>query len=109
MRKILAVALVVLFAGCDTPPEAKQQIMSKHAEFYVFTQRMHDPDPANRPTPAQMQMMIETATKDVESLDRIVNGWKPDDAMKSVDFKGTVSKEILEKYEKKNTKSEREY
>jgi hypothetical protein len=88
----VAVLLVFGIGGCDAPEAAKELIQAKHVELYVFLQRMNNPDPAQRPTQQQMADVITAFAKDTESLDILVNNWKPDSGMSQVDLNGKVSK-----------------
>lgn len=67
----------VLFLGCNKK-EIGQLIAGKHAQSYVFIQRMNDQDITKRPTNEEMTIFINAAGKDYESLDIYFNNWKPD-------------------------------
>lgn len=90
MRKLLLVIPLVFLVGCarSVSPGTADGIRNKHAESYVFAQRLNDADPQKRPTEAQKDMFIKSAAKDYESFDREVNNWKPTSGMKSLDLNG---------------------
>lgn len=91
MRKLLFVLpALVLLTGCPrhVSPETADEIRNKHAESYVFAQRLNDQDPQKRPTDAQKDLFIKAAAKDYESLDREVNHWQPSSGIKAIDMNG---------------------
>ena len=90
MRKIIILALLCM-TGCVSR-ETKDLIRSKHAESYVLSGRINDTDPKNDPTPEQLKQFTTATTKDWESLDRIINNWKPSSGMQSQDLNGNISK-----------------
>lgn len=73
--------------GCVSR-EARDQVRNKHAEYFVISQRLTDNDPANDPTPEELKELTKSAAKDWESMDRIINNWKPKDSggIKTIDL-----------------------
>ena len=90
MKKLIFIVPILLFSGCarQVSPETAEEIRNKHAESYVFAQRLNDTDPQKRPNDAQKDMFIKAAAKDYESLDREVNNWQPSSGMKTLDLNG---------------------
>lgn len=91
MKKFAAVALVLLLVTGCTPRSGKDQVRNKHAQLYVWVQRINDPDEKKHPTPAQNEDMLRSCLKDFESLDRMMNNWKPASEMPAVDLNGKPS------------------
>lgn len=82
--------LAVLFiCGC-VPDSAKRLVQDKHAQLYVYTRRIDNIDPTKHPTPSQNEEMIKALSKDMESLDKILNNWKPNSTMKEADLDGNT-------------------
>lgn len=90
MRKLILIIPIILLSGCArrVSPETAEEIRNKHAESYVFAQRLNDQDQQKRPTDAQKDMFIKAAAKDYESFDREVNNWQPSSGMKTLDLNG---------------------
>jgi hypothetical protein len=89
MKKLITLGLLVCFlSGCCATREIRDQVRDKHAILYVYVQRMSDPDIAKRPTPGQNEQMIKLTLKDFESLDKVLNNWKPNSAIPEVDPSG---------------------
>lgn len=88
MKKILCLFVICLLAGCDAPQDAKTLVKDKHAQLYVFVQRINDKDESKHPTPAQMADMLRASLKDMESLDKLLNDWKKSGTMSEVDTNG---------------------
>lgn len=107
---VLAVFLVFGLGGCDAPPAAKELVQAKHVELYIFVQRINDPDPTKRPTPDQMKDVITAMAKDMESMDSLLNNWKPDSGMSRVDINGKVSdvQKMVDKLKSHKTIAEKE-
>jgi PBP1b-binding outer membrane lipoprotein LpoB len=77
MKKIGAILLLVFVAGCGTSKAVRVSVKDKHAQLYSYVKRMDDADPSNDPTPEQNKSMIRACALDFESLDKILNNWKP--------------------------------
>lgn len=82
-----------ILVGCDKK-EVKDLIRNKHAESYIFVQRVNNPDPSKRPSPQEMTAFINAAAKDYESMDIYINNWKPDPTMSAVDMNGNQVKKF---------------
>ena len=90
MRKVLIVLTIIALTGCRASREARDLVRQKHAETYVLAKRLNDPDPKNQPTNDQKDVILKITAKDWESMDRILNNWKPSNGMKSIDDEGKV-------------------
>lgn len=89
MRKLLfATILLFCVSGCDAPQEAKDLVRDKHAQLYVYVERLQSTDTSKRPTQEQTEQMIKALLKDMESLDKLLNNWKKDSSMKEVHVNG---------------------
>jgi hypothetical protein len=77
MKKILAILLLISVAGCGAPKVVRESIKDKHAQLYSYVKRMDDVDTKNDPTPEQNKEMVRACALDYESLDKILNNWKP--------------------------------
>jgi hypothetical protein len=77
MKKIGAILLLVFVAGCGAPKAVRDSIKDKHAQLYSYVKRIDDTEPKNDPTPEQNKEMIRACALDYESLDKILNNWKP--------------------------------
>jgi pectin methylesterase-like acyl-CoA thioesterase len=84
MKIILALSLLVL-TGCQSA-QMKSMVREKHAQVYVFVERMNDPN--RRPTEADKDIFIKATLRDYESYDMIINNWRPSPVMESVDADG---------------------
>jgi hypothetical protein len=89
MRKILILSLLFICAGCGVPRQAKDVVRNKHAQAYILANRINDDDPSNDPTYEQLKTMATSTAKDWESMDRLLNNWKPEE-IKSVDIDGKI-------------------
>lgn len=88
MRKLsVYIVLILSLSGCVSRP-AKVLVRDKHAQLHVWVQRINDPDPLKRPTPEQNEEMLRAVLKDMESLDRILNNWKPSSVMEEANLDG---------------------
>lgn len=87
--KYLALILLLLLSGCANQA-AKDIVRNKHAQSYVIAKRLNDEDPNNDPTHEQLKQFTKSTAKDWESMDRILNDWKPSGGMQSVDLEGKV-------------------
>jgi hypothetical protein len=95
MRKILIpILFIFILTGCNKE-EVKTLIRTKHAQAYVFIERLNNPDVTKRPTDAEKDEFIKACAKDYESLDRVINNWKSTggSAMKPVDVDGNKTNE----------------
>ena len=91
MKKILLFMICFSICGC-VPKEARDAIRSKHASTHVLRARLVDDDPKNDPTPKQMKSFMISTAKDWESMDRVINNWRPKEgSMKSTDLEGKVN------------------
>lgn len=97
MKKILLV-FIILLSGCDAPPAAKQIVRDKHAQMYVWVQRINSSDATKHPTPEQNAEMLRAVLKDMESLDKLINNWKKSPVMDETNLKGNDTTEILDRY-----------
>ncbi len=100
--KYFILIVVLLVSGCDAPPEAKSLVHDKHAQLYVWVQRIDSPNPAMRPTNEQNAEMIKAILKDFESLDKVINNWKKNSTIDEVDLHGNDATfdEIISRYSK---------
>lgn len=89
-RMIVILTMMFCMMGC-TSRETKDLIRSKHAQSYVLNRRINDTNPKNDPTLEQLKEFTTATSKDWESLDRIINNWKPTSGMQSQDLEGNVS------------------
>jgi hypothetical protein len=80
---------LTLLTSC-TPSTAKDIIRKKHAQSYVLSRRINDDNPNNDPTIEQLRSFATSTAKDWESLDRLINNWKPGVGMKSMDLEGKI-------------------
>lgn len=97
MKKILITLCFVFICSCDAPQQAKDIVRDKHAQFYVWMERVNNPDATKRPTQDQNEQMLRAVLKDYESLDKLLNNWKENTAMKEVQLQEL--KDVLKKYE----------
>ncbi len=81
-RFLMVVVLLVCIPGCKMPEEAKDLVKDKHAQLYVLSQRIDSTD--NKPTREQLEATVKALAKDMESLDKLINNWKPSTAMQEV-------------------------
>jgi hypothetical protein len=87
---------------------AKAVVRSKHAESYILARRINDKDPKNDPTPEQLKAFATATAKDWESMDRLLNNWKPsNETIQSMDLDGRIAEEIPARPESKPEKPER--
>lgn len=99
MRKIIACLVLVTLCGCGASRSVRNLVRDKHVQMYVYVQRLNDPDQTKRPTPEQNVEMIKLTLKDMESLDRILNNWKENATLSTIDLDGKP--EILEELHKR--------
>lgn len=88
MRRCL-ILLFLICAGCGAPRQARDIVRNKHAQSYILAQRINDDDPTNDPTLKQLKTFMTSTAKDWESMDRLLNNWKPAE-IKSVDIDGKI-------------------
>jgi hypothetical protein len=80
IKKIgVIIVLSVILLGC-VPSGARSIVRDKHAQSYVLDSRIRDNDPSNDPTVQEMKTFITCTAKDWESMDKLINNWKPDQA-----------------------------
>lgn len=80
MKRKLLLFLMVLslsFTGCRANREVKEEVRNKHAELYSYIKRIDDKDKSNDPTPEQNTQMLRSCLVDFESVDKVLNNWKP--------------------------------
>lgn len=93
IRIVISVLLLIPLCGC-TPREAKDIVRNKHAVTYVLSRKLHDDDKTNDPTYEQLKGFVKTTSKDWESMDRLLNNWKPkNEGIQSVDLEGRTKEE----------------
>jgi len=85
MKKVLLIFLLLAISGCVSR-EVKNRVRDKHAVLYVYVGRMNSPDKNRRPMPQENEEMVKASLKDMESLDKVINNWKPSPVMKEVDL-----------------------
>ncbi len=78
MRRMVVMACILSCLGC-VPRQAKTIIRNKHAISKVIAQRMNDADPGNDLTTKEMKEFIQWTARDWESMDRLINNWRPKD------------------------------
>lgn len=78
MRKFAFVAFVfILCSGCiqRVPADAKVEIRDNHAISKVLAKRVDDPK--RKPTQEELEEYMKSSAKAWESMDRMINKWKP--------------------------------
>lgn len=91
MKKLVAVFMLICLSGCVSR-SVKDNIRDKHAVLYVYTKRINNPDQNRRPTQQENEAVIKAMLKDIESLDRVLNNWKPTITIPEVDIEGNSGK-----------------
>ncbi len=76
-----------LLTGCISR-EIRDEVRFKHAEMYVFVDRLNSNDQTRHPTQQQEEDMLRANLKDFESYDRILNGWNPTVILPEVNING---------------------
>ncbi len=80
MRFLLMFSLIFILSGCVSS-DGKAQIRSMHAKAYVLNKRNHGHQPL---TNAEKDAFIDATAKDWESIDKMINGWKPTESIQSI-------------------------
>jgi len=86
MRKLILLVCLLLLTGCGAPPAAKSLVRDKHAQLAVLVKRLNNPE--KKPTYDQVSIILKSTLKDYESLDKLLNGWKPTHVMPEVNLNG---------------------
>ena len=85
LKILLGLVILFLLPSCISR-QAKDIVREKHATSYILRQRLIDNDPNNDPTMDQLKRFMISTSKDWESMDMMLNNWKPNDSMKKIDL-----------------------
>lgn len=89
MKKIILLCLCLLVCGCSKiPRRTNDEIRRKHVVLKVLVDRISNQDNTRKPTKEELEDTVKLCLKDYESLDRLLNNWKPTIEMPEVDMEG---------------------
>ncbi len=74
IKKITISLMLIVLTGC-MPSEGKKLVRDQHAVSKVMSDRVNNPN--RQPSVEEMKEVINSEAKAWESMDRMVNHWKP--------------------------------
>lgn len=85
LKVLLGLIILFILPSCVSR-QAKGIVREKHATSYILRQRLIDDDPNNDPTADQLKRFMISTSKDWESMDMMLNNWKPNENVKKIDL-----------------------